>query len=102
MQPRTKLVELLTIFSLVFSASAWGMQSIPGQGNKATANARLPHYILGPDDEIVILALDADEIANKPIRITTSGDINLPLVGRMHVAGMTLEDVETEMTERLR
>jgi polysaccharide export outer membrane protein len=66
------------------------------------ATGRLPHYILGPNDEISILSLHAEEIANKPIRITTSGDINLLMIGRIHVAGMTLEALEAEVTERLK
>jgi polysaccharide export outer membrane protein len=45
---------------------------------------------------------DAEDIANKPIRITAGGDINLPMVGRIHVAGMTVEQLEGELTERLR
>jgi polysaccharide export outer membrane protein len=102
---KTKLVELLAVACFVSSMPAWAFQSIGGQlsgtANNPTSTARLPHYILGPNDEIVILALDADEIANKPIRITTSGDINLPLIGRIHAAGMQLEELEAEVTQRL-
>jgi polysaccharide export outer membrane protein len=58
--------------------------------------------VLGPNDEITILAVDADELANKPIRVSTSGDINLPLVGRVHAAGLTVRQLETELTERLK
>ena len=59
-------------------------------------------YVLGPGDEIVILALNAEDIANKPIRITAGGDLNLPMVGRIHVAGMSVEQLEGELTERLK
>jgi polysaccharide biosynthesis/export protein len=99
------LVGLMTVACLVFHGAAsaqqpQGEQSF-GNGNDVKGSAHLPFYILGPNDEIVILAVDADEIANKPIRITTSGDINLPLVGRIHAAGMNLEQLEAEVTERL-
>ncbi len=59
-------------------------------------------YILGPDDDITIQALDADEISNKPVRIDTSGNINLPLVGRLRAAGLTVEQLEAEIAARLR
>ena len=97
------LVELMTVACLVFNGAASAQQPQVEQalGNGVAASARLPHYILGPNDEIVILAVDAEEIANKPLRITTSGDINLPLVGRIHAAGMNLEQLEVEVTERL-
>ena len=102
---RTKVVVLVTVACLVFhaAASAQQPQSDPrsGDGDKAASSPRLPYYILGPNDEIVISALDADEVGNKSIRITTSGDINLPLVGRIHGAGMSLEELEAEVTQRL-
>src|SRR5262245_28243092 len=95
------LVELMTVACLVFhgAASAQQPQSEPslGSGNNVTSSTRLPNYILGPNDEIVIMAVDAEEIANKPVRITTSGDINLPLVGRIHAAGMNVEQLEAEV-----
>jgi polysaccharide export outer membrane protein len=78
-----------------------GEGQVPVNGSSATSSARLANYVLGPNDEIVIFAVDAEEFANKPIRITTSGDINVPLVGRIHAAGMTLEQLEAEVTERL-
>ena len=105
MQLRTELVKLVAVALLAFTGAAFALQpgreQVPGSGGSPLGTGRLPHYVLGPNDEIVILALDADEIANKPIRVTTSGDINLLLVGRIHVAGMTLEGLEAEVTERM-
>src|SRR5579883_2668772 len=71
-------------------------------GKKPLAAEHPAKYVLGPSDEIVILALNAEELANKPIRITAGGDINLPMVGRVHVAGMTVEQFEGELTKRLK
>jgi polysaccharide export outer membrane protein len=95
----------MVVACLVFHGAASAQQpqseNNPSNGNDVTRSARLPYYILGPNDEIVILAVDAEEIANKPTRVTTSGDINLPLIGRIHAAGMNLEQLEAEVTERL-
>ena len=105
MQLRTELVKLVAVALLASTGAAFALQpgreQVPGSGGSPLGTGQLPHYVLGPNDEIVILALDADEIANKSIRVTTSGDINLPLVGRIHVAGMTLEGLEAEVTERM-
>src|SRR5689334_19282740 len=105
---KTKLVEFVFVACFVSSTPALALQStaeLTTRQQNTTTNAtpaqRFPNYILGPNDEIVILALDAEEIANKPTRITTSGDINLPLVGRIHAAGMNLEQLEAEVTQRL-
>ena len=63
---------------------------------------RLANYILGPGDEITILSVFVPEIAKQPIRITTSGDINLAMVGRFHAAGRTVEQLEEDVRERLK
>ncbi|MDQ2899841.1 MAG: polysaccharide export protein [Acidobacteriota bacterium] len=67
----------------------------------APAAAR-PTHILGPEDQITIRALHAEEISDKPIRIDPAGDIRLPLVGRIHAAGKTLDELQRELTTRLK
>jgi len=59
-------------------------------------------YVLGPDDQIVIRAIDAPEISDKPILIGTNGDITLPLIGRVKAGSLTVEQLETELNTRLR
>jgi polysaccharide export outer membrane protein len=59
-------------------------------------------YVLGPDDQITIRALDVEEISEKPIRIEMSGHIRLPLVGRIPAAGLTVEQLENEISQRLK
>ncbi len=48
------------------------------------------------------MSIYAPEIAKGPIRITTSGDINLAMVGRFHAAGLTVERLEEDVRERLK
>lgn len=66
-------------------------------------------YTLGPDDQISIRAVDVEEISTTnsqtgggPIRIDSRGNINLPLVGRIHAAGMTTDQLATEIESRLK
>jgi polysaccharide export outer membrane protein len=64
-----------------------------------------PNYVLGSNDQILIRvnpAGSADEINDKPFRIDGDGNINLPLLGRLHVAGMSVQELETELVTRLR
>jgi polysaccharide export outer membrane protein len=99
-------LAFLIIVSALSRAEAFQQLKEQEQEREASENpsaiVRSGNYVLGPSDEIVILALDAEEIANKPIRISTSGDINLPMIGRLHVAGMTVEDLEIELRQRLK
>jgi polysaccharide biosynthesis/export protein len=64
--------------------------------------AAQPHYVLGPGDQILIRAIDIDEISDKPVRIETSGLINLPMAGRLKAGGLTVEQLESELVKRLK
>lgn len=59
-------------------------------------------YVLGPDDQITIRVTAAEEIVPEPIRIDMSGYIRLPMAGRVRAAGLTVEDLETELVSRLK
>jgi polysaccharide biosynthesis/export protein len=60
------------------------------------------NYTLGPNDQILIRAQEAEEISDKPFRIDTEGFVNLPLVGRLHAGGLTVQELEAELVKRLR
>ena len=75
----------------------------PPAARAQTPTVRLfPEYILGPGDEIVITAVEAEEISNKPIRISATGDISLNTVGRIRAAGKTVGELEAELVDRLK
>ncbi len=59
-------------------------------------------YILGPQDTVLIKVLNEDELGTLPYPIDLRGSINVPLVGRIHAAGMTLEQLEGELADRFR
>src|SRR5579872_2304065 len=50
------------------------LTALPGFAQKSS-------YTLGPDDQITIQALEAEEISGKPIRIGSDGYIKMPMVG---------------------
>ena len=58
--------------------------------------------LLGPDDQITIRVVGEDEISDKPLRISSTGYITLPLAGKIHAAGLTVEQLESEITERMK
>ena len=57
--------------------------------------------VIGVDDVITIEALNVEEIS-KPWRVGGGGDLSLPIVGRVHAAGMTAAQLEEELTTRLK
>jgi polysaccharide export outer membrane protein len=82
--------------SLVFIGlvAALGM---PAQQRQPDGTAE---YVLGADDQLKIWALGIEEITDKPIRIDPSGDIDLPLIGKVHAAGLTLKQLKAELERR--
>ncbi len=66
-----------------------------------------PTYILATDDQVTVRVLDLEEISGNnntapPIRIDLRGNINIPVVGRIHAAGLTCEQLEAAIAERLK
>ena len=100
-----RLRFLSALLGLVIAAAGAASQDPPvgkaaQQPDKFEAEVRAA-YVLGPDDSIAILAPDAEEIGDKPYRIGDGGYINLPLVGQVRAAGLTLEQLEAELVTRL-
>ncbi|HXE13952.1 MAG TPA: polysaccharide biosynthesis/export family protein [Bryobacteraceae bacterium] len=62
---------------------------------------RVPGYVLGPEDQIIIRAFQADEISDKPVQIQGDGFISLPLVGRVKAGGLSVAKFEAELTKDL-
>src|SRR5438045_2159045 len=58
-------------------------------------------YLLGPDDQLEISAPELTEASNKPVRVDGEGEIQVPLVGRVHVAGLTVQQTEEELNKAL-
>src|SRR6266478_533380 len=58
-------------------------------------------YLLGPEDEVEISGPELDELANKPTRVDGNGDIQVPLVGRIHVAELTVGQCEQKINKQL-
>ena len=61
----------------------------------------ISHYLLGSDDTLKIWALGIEEISDKPVRIDPSGDIDLPVVGKVHARGLSLEQLKGQLLQRL-
>jgi len=58
-------------------------------------------YLLGPDDQLEVSGPELSELANKRVPIDGDGDIEVPLVGRVHVAGLTVQQTEKELDRML-
>jgi polysaccharide export outer membrane protein len=75
----------------------------PGQTTAPlTPDPLRPNYTLGPNDQILIRIPNVEEVNDRPFRIDADGQINLPLVGRVRAAGLTVQGLEALLTTRFR
>ena len=98
-------MSLLLLFAFAVTSSAAGQQAAEGGVPPAPPTHTQPEeaneYVLGPGDQIKIWALGLEEISNQPIRIDPSGSIDLPLLGRLRVGGLTVEKLKELLVKRL-
>jgi polysaccharide biosynthesis/export protein len=91
----------------VGTIAAAAQQAAPGQNPANGAQAQpiqsiRPDYVLGPNDQFIIRAPQAEEINERPFRIDADGFINLPLVGKVRAAGLTVQALESDLVTRLK
>ena len=61
-----------------------------GQTRELPPGAIRPNYVLRPNDQF-LMRTNVEELNEKPFRIDADGNVNLPLLSRVHVGGMTVE-----------
>jgi len=83
-------LSLFAVLALIFQAPT------------PTAAAAPDTYTLGPGDQLVVRVPDFEEIDNKTVPIDLKGTINLPAVGRLQASGLTTEQLEAAISERLK
>jgi polysaccharide biosynthesis/export protein len=77
--------------------------SIPSTTADAPASApsaaptNVTSYVLGPEDQITIRVFAADDIPDKPVQIDNDGTVTLPMIGQVHAAGLTVEQLQTNL-----
>jgi polysaccharide export outer membrane protein len=58
-------------------------------------------YRLSSDDEISITVFDEPDMSNDKIKVGTNGSISMPLLGQVAIKGLTVTELEKELTKRL-
>lgn len=89
--------------SLLIAAGLWTVSSaadVPTEKPSPALN-RSPSYILGPNDQIKIEVVELEEQTGKTYRVDSDGSVNVPLAGRVHVGGLTLDSAERAITAAL-
>jgi len=73
------------------SANSASANSASASGVNAT------NYILGPEDQITVRVFAADDIPDRPAQIANDGTVTLPMVGQVHAAGLTVDQLQAAL-----
>jgi polysaccharide export outer membrane protein len=98
--PRIALVGMAILFLAARALGQVAASSEPGPRTVNCDSQMRSTYLLGPDDELEFSGPELDELA-KPMRVDSDGSIHVPLVGRVRVAGLTVQQCERELNKRL-
>ena len=58
-------------------------------------------YPIGPGDVLTISVPDVEEIQQRKVRVSTQGNIELPLIGTVQVGGLTEEALARDLDDKL-
>src|SRR5437764_11394252 len=85
----------LTILAMLAAGAPANPDGLADSGNEQKSN------VLGPNDRITVRCLNADEFPTSPIRVDSDGQVTLPFIGRIKLAGLTVDEAEKQITSRL-
>ena len=111
--PRARFRTMCLLMFLILSA--WALAAPPdGAVNPGSTNSKSTNsvsaapadagsaYLLGPGDEIKVSQPNAEELDGTVARIDGLGYVDLPLAGRLHLSGLTVEQAQSEIASKLR
>ncbi|MGO9240429.1 MAG: polysaccharide biosynthesis/export family protein [Bryobacteraceae bacterium] len=90
-------LALLVLATAGLASPPAGKEGPPSAGEQARST-----YVLGPGDQILVRVLDLEEMGKEPYQIDMRGNVNLPMAGRIHASGLTVEELEQEIGGRLK
>jgi polysaccharide export outer membrane protein len=110
--------RVVTLFFCLFVVELYGRQapSVQPANNNIPPIAKEGHldftppapppvapsnYVLGVEDQITLSVLDLPEVTAISMRIDQSGEINVPMAGRVHAAGLTINELQVEIEKKL-
>lgn len=100
--PRTgKRASLAVLLFLGSFGIAMGQLPVSETKGAAAAPTAPEDYILGPEDQIVVRVFHADEFPDKPVQIGSDGFITLPFLGDVKAAGLTVRQLERNLSTGL-
>jgi protein involved in polysaccharide export with SLBB domain len=90
--------KLLVLTAAVFLMEAAGALAYEGP---ETSQERCAAYPLGPNDQIGVRGMNGEQI-NETLTVGADNEITVPLIGRMAVGGLTVEELQGKLNKLLK
>jgi len=97
---RLKFLTFSSLLMLASSAVAGAAALTPAPAANAGTPVAPQLYRLGPGDEIKVQQPNAEELDGTTARVDDQGNVNLPLVGRIAVGGLTVEETDAPASRK--
>jgi polysaccharide export outer membrane protein len=59
-------------------------------------------YVLGPEDVLSVKVINVVEIGDVPYAIDLKGNLNMPIIGMVHAAGFTIDELRAILLEKFK
>jgi polysaccharide biosynthesis/export protein len=66
-------------------------------GATSAAPTNVSSYVLGPEDQITVRIFAANDIPDKSVQIDNNGSVTLPMIGQVHAAGLTVQQLQATL-----
>lgn len=96
----TRAVGLSLFLALIVLASSGIGVSAQQQGPMAMAPLSATTYLLGPDDRVRVKVYGEPDISGE-YEVGSSGQVSIPLAGRIRASGLTTKQLERAITSAL-
>jgi polysaccharide export outer membrane protein len=90
-----RIIWVLSVFLVASAPRVSGADQAPAQSEV------LAGYVLGPNDQLTVSVVELPEFSGRSYRIDADGTLSLPLLGRVHAAGLTLTQLENNLHDAL-
>lgn len=105
--PRVRRVFITRLLFVAFAHAVAPLAAANAQPSAAPpqpmeVQAALSTYKVGPGDVISVRVVGEDELSLDKVRLTDAGTVFFPALGELQVGGLTVGELETLVTGRLR
>lgn len=90
--------RLRRVVTLVLTAAL--VSCAPGSGTPFLGAAQPTSYRLGVDDQVRIITYGEDQLSDD-FRVNAAGDLAMPLLGNVHAAGLTTDQLSATIASEL-